>query len=49
MLTTLLDLVAVVALAVFAFVVWPPLALLVLALAAALISYRLSRRPQVRG
>lgn len=42
MLTTLLDLLGVLCLAAFAWFVWPPLALLVVASAALVVSRRLS-------
>lgn len=40
--TTLLDLLALACVAIFAFALWPPLCLLVIGGAAALISWRLS-------
>jgi len=43
MLTTLLDLFGVLAVCVFAFLVWPPLALPVLGAAALLLSWSITR------
>lgn len=46
MISTYLDVLGVFLLALFAFQVWPPLCLLVVGVAALLISWRLNRTPK---
>ena len=46
MVTTLLDVSGTALIALFAFFVWPPLALLVIGVSALLVSWRLSRGEQ---
>ena len=49
MLTTVLDLLALVCLVAFAYLLWPPAALAVAGVALLMVSYRLSHRPGRRS